>query len=123
MYKDYTSVKCKEKRNSMEPKFTNISHSEKLLHHITNTRKEKYSLHLCITGIQFSCITTQALARRKTLDARASQALGRRKRMGMPISKFLFLSFTLRDGGSWSPVEASKVGLAETVGGSHRLKG
>ena len=98
MYKDYTSVKCKKRRNSMEPKFTNTSHFEKLLHHITNTRK--YSLHRCITGIQFSLIITQALARNKTLDARASQALKRRKRVGMPISEFLFLSFTLRDGGS-----------------------
>ena len=73
MYKDYTSVKCKKRRNGMEPKFTNTSHSEKLLRHITNTHK--YPLHRCTSDIQFSQFIKQMLARNQTLDAWASQAL------------------------------------------------
>ena len=73
IYKDYTSMKCKKRRNGMEPKFTNISHSKKQLRHISNTHK--YPLHRCTSDIQFSHFIKRMLAKNQTLDAWASQAL------------------------------------------------
>ena len=72
IYKDYTSMKCKKSRNGVEPKFTNISHTKKLLRHISNTHK--YSRHRCTSDIQFSQFIKHMLARNQTLDVWASQA-------------------------------------------------
>ena len=72
IYKDYTSMKCKKSRNGVEPKFTNISHTKKLLRHISHTHK--YSRHRCTSDTQFSQFIKHMLARNQTLDVWASQA-------------------------------------------------
>ena len=84
-------MKCKKRRNGMEPKFTNISHSKKLLRHISNTHK--YPWHRCTSDIQFSQFIKQMLAKKSNTGRVGVPGTLEGERVGVSISRFPPLVF------------------------------